>query len=150
MSHYADILGLLPYKAPFRFVDDLTKLSDSEVRGIYTFKSDEAFYAGHFPGQPVTPGVILTECMAQIGLVCLGIFLLRKDSSLKNSENLKIAFSESQVLFERPVYPNEKVEVTGKKLYWRLGKLKCEVEMRNSSGERVCHGKLSGMIVHEK
>ena len=67
----------MPYQAPFLFVDELISLSEHGVEGFYTFKKDEYFYQGHFKNNPITPGVILTEVMAQIGVVCLGIYLLR-------------------------------------------------------------------------
>src|SRR6478735_5771641 len=71
-----DILNYLPYKSSFLFVDHVTALDDDGVVGDYTLKSDAFFYEDHFPGNPVTPGVIITEIMAQIGLVVLGIHLM--------------------------------------------------------------------------
>ena len=68
------ILNHLPYKSSFRFVDNISLLNENEVRGEYTLKKDSFFYEDHFAGNPVTPGVIITEIMAQIGLVVLGIF----------------------------------------------------------------------------
>ena len=99
------------------------------------------FYKGHFKGNPITPGVILIETMAQIGLVCLGIYLtLKEDIS-------QIAFSSSEVEFLKPVYPNEKVTVISEKVYFRFGKLKCNVRMLNSNSEEVSNGTLSGIIM---
>ena len=83
------IISLLPYQKPFLFVDGIDEISETAVQGYYTFKKHESFYKGHFKNNPITPGVILTECMAQIGLVCLGIFLLR--SKLNESLNPQIA-----------------------------------------------------------
>ena len=71
------IISLLPYQKPFLFVEGIDSISEDEIKGHYTFKKDESFYEGHFKNNPITPGVILTECMAQIGLVCLGIYLLK-------------------------------------------------------------------------
>ena len=70
-----EILDLLPYSSPFLFVDELIEINDEGIKGTYTYRESEYFYAGHFKNNPVTPGVILTETMAQIGLVCLGIYL---------------------------------------------------------------------------
>ncbi len=71
-----EVLELLPQKRPFRFVDRLIRLDENGAVGEYTFRDDESFYPGHFPGNPVTPGVILTEAMCQTGIVALGIYLL--------------------------------------------------------------------------
>lgn len=137
------ILDLLPYGPTFLFVDELISISSEMVEGCYTFKKDEYFYQGHFKENPVTPGVILTECMAQIGLVCLGIYLMSTETS---SGKPKIAFSSSQMDFYKPVFPGEKVRVISEKEYFRFNKLKCKVKMLNMKGELVAKGTLSGMI----
>ncbi len=144
MKKYQHILDLLPYGPSFCFVDDLEHIDENGATGTYTFKESASFYAGHFPAQPITPGVLLTECMAQIGLVALGVYLL----SLKGKvdESLKIAFAESHVHFEKPVWPGETVKVVSRKIYWRMGKLKCEISMYNREQERTCYGQLSGLI----
>ena len=74
----------LPYTKPFLFVDEITQISETGVTGNYTFKENEYFYEGHFINNPITPGVILTETMAQIGVVCLGIYLLKDEISVIN------------------------------------------------------------------
>src|SRR6187402_2766684 len=122
-----DIISKLPYSKPFLFVDKITRIDENGVEGEFTFDENLDFYKGHFKENPVTPGVILTEVMAQIGLVCLGIFLLNgkiKSSSL-------IALTSTNIEFLKPVFPNEKVSVISKKIYFRFGKLKCEVIMKN-------------------
>ena len=63
------ILEYLPYEKPFLFVDRLESISEDGCVGYYTFKKEAYFYQGHFKDKPVTPGVLLTECMAQIGVV---------------------------------------------------------------------------------
>ena len=137
-----NILNKLPYTKPFLFVDDLVSVTEARAEGTYTFREDEFFYEGHFKDNPVTPGVILVECMAQIGLVCLGIFLL-KDSETKN---IQIALSSHQVDFYKPVFPKEKVTVISEKEYFRFHKLKCNVKMLNEAGEVVAKGTISGMM----
>lgn len=134
---------MLPYEVPFLFVDELVSVSQEGVEGYYIFKKDEYFYQGHFKSNPVTPGVILTECMAQIGLVCLGIFLLQIENS---SEKPAIALSSSVIDFYIPVFPGEKVKVISEKEYFRFNKLKCKVKMVNSKNELVAKGTISGML----
>ena len=138
------IISLLPYSKPFLFVDSITRIDENSITGEYKFSKDEFFYKGHFHNFPVTPGVILIETMAQIGVVCLGIFLLKdKISSVKFPE---IALVSSEVNFYLPVFPEEKVTVISEKVYFRLGKLKCNVKMKNEKGEVVCKGIISGMV----
>lgn len=118
-------------------------MTSEGITGNYTFKKDAYFYKGHFKNNPITPGVILTECMAQIGLVCLGIFML-KDEFLQG--NPQIALTSSQVDFFLPVLPGEKVTVVSEKEVFRFNKLKCNVRLLNEKGELVCRGKISGML----
>ncbi len=151
------IISLLPYSDPFLFVDSIIEVNENSITGEYRYKEDEYFYKGHFSKlngaskkYPVTPGVILIETMAQIGLVCFGIYLI-KDEPLKYEET-KIAMVSAQVDFFLPVFPGETVKVISNKIYFRFGKLKCNVEMRNSNGNIVCKGIISGMLglPHEK
>lgn len=137
-----DIIRHLPYSEPFLFVDEVLHADENGITGTYTFKEDLDFYKVHFKDNPVTPGVILTETMAQIGMVCLGIFLLGNELG----ENTVIAFTSAEMEFLKPVYPNEKVTVTSEKLFFRFGKLKCSAVMKNEAGQEVCRGTLAGMI----
>ncbi|MGY8909223.1 MAG: 3-hydroxyacyl-ACP dehydratase FabZ family protein [Flavobacteriales bacterium] len=141
-----EIIKNLPYQKPFLFVDELTEISENGITGNYTFKENEFFYEGHFKNNPITPGVILTETMAQIGLVCLGIFLL-KDEILSEDKKPKIALTSNQIDFFLPVLPNEKVIVISEKEYFRFNKLKCKVKMMNEKNELVCRGTISGMLI---
>lgn len=142
---YEEILEYLPYSKPFLFVDELIHINKNGVEGAYTFNENSGFYEGHFKNNPVTPGVILTECCAQIGLVALGIYLLFKEEESKN-DNFKIGLSSSEMEFYEPVFPNEKVTVTSEKIYFRFQKLKCKVKMHNAEGKLVCKGTIAGML----
>lgn len=139
-----DILSSLPYTHPFLFVDKIIHIDENGVTGTFRFTEDSYFYRGHFKDNPVTPGVILTECMAQTGVVCLGIFLLQNNEA--DNKISKMAMSSSEVNFFSPVYPGEEVMVVSKKEYFRFNKLKCAVEMYNSSGKLICSGKIAGMV----
>jgi 3-hydroxyacyl-[acyl-carrier-protein] dehydratase len=145
MKNLDDILKKLPYSDPFLYVDSLTAITDEGSEGTFIFKDSLPFYKGHFKDFPVTPGVILTECCAQIGLVCLGIHLLARENDIE-SKDIQIAMSSMQMEFLKAVYPNEKVRVISEKNYFRFSKLKCKVTMYNSRDEIVCKGTISGMF----
>ena len=140
-----EIIALLPYQKPFLFVDEISSISENGVTGNYTFKETEFFYKGHFKENPITPGVILTETMAQIGVVCLGIYLLKDD--VYEEKKPQIALTSNEINFYLPVFPNEKVTVISEKEYFRFNKLKCAVKMFNEKEELVCRGTISGMLV---
>jgi len=142
-----EILKYLPYKSSFLFVDNISALDENGVTGDYTLKPDAFFYEDHFPGNPVTPGVILTEIMAQIGLVVLGIHLmLTSDHEVVMDEGSFPLLTSTEVSFFKMVLPKEKVIVTSKKLYFRFGKLKCAIQMHDTMGDVIAKGIFSGVI----
>ena len=146
---YDHILNLLPYKSSFRFVDEITSLDANGVAGNYTLKKDSFFYKDHFPGNPVTPGVIITEIMAQTGLVVLGIYLIsteKKRKSVGHDENILPLLTSTEVSFYKMVLPGEKVTIISKKQYFRFNKLKCYIEMVNEGGELIARGTFSGIM----
>lgn len=139
-----EIIAKLPFSKPFLFVDEIVRIDENGVEGCFTFDENLDCYRGHFVGNPITPGVLLTETMAQIGVVCLGIFLVN-DTLM--SETL-ISLNSTNIEFLKPVFPGEKVTVISEKVYFRFGKLKCKVCMMNHRNEMVCQGDIAGMILN--
>jgi 3-hydroxyacyl-[acyl-carrier-protein] dehydratase len=129
-------------------VDNISELNEDGVTGDYTLREDAFFYEDHFVGNPVTPGVIITEIMAQIGLVVLGIFLMLKETEFNfNPDDAMFPLlTSTEVSFHKMVLPGQKVTVISKKQYFRFGKLKCYVEMVDNSGELIANGMFSGII----
>lgn len=142
----AEILSKLPYQEPFLFVNHIDEVNSNSIKGSFTFKASSWFYKGHFKNNPVTPGVILTECAAQIGLASFGLFLLSQNEDL-NVDQVKLAMTSSNVEFLKPVLPDDKVVVEAEKMYFRFNKLKSSIKMFNSSGDAVLKGELAGVIL---
>lgn len=140
-----EILDRIPHQEPFRFIDDILEIDNNSICGEYTYKENEFFYKGHFPDFPVTPGVILTETMAQIGLLALGIFLSKESQDPK-----KVFMTSSNIDFRETVLPGEKVIVKAKKIFFRLNKLKCEVSMHHEEKGLICKGTISGIFIQKK
>lgn len=141
----AELLALLPQQEPFRFVDEILAVDAEGIEAAYTWRSDAAFYRGHFPGNPVTPGVLLVESMAQAAVVAHGIHLVMLEG--EDPAKLLTFFTDAQVEFSGMVPPGARVTIQGQKLFWRRRKLRSEVEMRLEDGSLVCAGTLSGMGV---
>jgi 3-hydroxyacyl-[acyl-carrier-protein] dehydratase len=143
----AEVLARIPQQEPFRFVDEILSIDEDGIEAAYTWRADADFYRGHFPGNPVTPGVLLIESMAQAGVVALGLYLLAKEGSGAESDKIVTVFTDVQVDFSGMVKPGDRVRIEARKVFWRRRKLRSEVEMRLEDGTVVCSGVLSGMGV---
>ena len=142
-----EILELVPQQAPFRFIDEIIDLDDDGIVACYTYKADEVFYPGHFPGNPITPGVILLETMAQTAVVAYGIYLASKELEREEIKKILTVFTEAEVEFSGIVRPGDKVIIRAKKKYFRRLKLKAEAEITLENGDVVCSGSIAGMGV---
>lgn len=85
-ADFADALSALPHGASFRFVDHLATLEPGKAAtGTYLLRGDEAFLEGHFPGQPIMPGVLLCEAVAQLAGVAA-----QSDTKIAPLKNMRL------------------------------------------------------------
>lgn len=142
-----EVLALIPQQEPFRFIDEILELDSEHIVARYVFSAEADFYRGHFPGRPITPGVILVETMAQAGVVAFGIYLYALEFSADEVEKMLTVFTDASVDFSGEVLPGERVTTTAHVKFFRRKKLRARVEMRRDDGTVVCSGELSGMGV---
>jgi 3-hydroxyacyl-[acyl-carrier-protein] dehydratase len=141
----AEVLALLPQQEPFRFVDEILELGDEHIVARYTFRPDADFYRGHFPGNPITPGVLLIEAMAQTGVVALGIYLVSRERSAEDVKRVLTVFTDVTAEFSGVVRPGDRVTMRARKVFFRRMKLRAEVEMRRDDGTLVATATVAGM-----
>ena len=143
----AEVLAAVPHRPPFRFVDEILELDDEHIVAAYRFAPDADFYRGHFPGRPVTPGVLLVEAMAQAAVVAHGLYLVAKTIPAAELGAGLYLFTEASVEFAGMVAPGERVTIHGRKVFLRRQKLRSAVEMTGADGRIVCIGTLAGVRV---
>lgn len=142
-----EVLEMLPQKEPFLFVDEILEVDDDHIVARYRFRPDADFYRGHFPDHPVTPGVILLESLAQVGVVGLGLYQIARDQGREAVRNALALFTDANVEFSGLVSPGDQVTIRAKKVFFRRGKIRSEAEMTLDDGTVVISGIISGMGV---
>ncbi|MGC2063862.1 MAG: 3-hydroxyacyl-ACP dehydratase FabZ [Thermodesulfovibrionales bacterium] len=104
MMSINEILNTLPHRYPFLLVDRVTELQPGEyIKGIKNVTINEPFFPGHFPGQPIMPGVLIIEAMAQIA----GILAYRSGIEGKSMYFMSIEHAK----FRRPVIPGDQINL---------------------------------------
>ena len=142
------MLALLPQQEPFRFVDEILEVDDDHIVSRYTFRPEADFYRGHFPGNPITPGVLLIEAMAQTGVVALGIYIVARERGARGgAPRAHRVHRRARAEFSGVVRPGDTVTIRARKVFFRRMKLRAEVEMRLADGSLVATATLAGMGV---
>jgi len=134
MLNINEIMNLLPHRYPMLLVDRVLEIDDDGKRivGLKNVSANEQFFQGHFPGNPVMPGVLIVEAMAQ----CAAILGLR---DMPDRERKLFLFGGvDKARFRRPVVPGDQL------------RLECVVLHRRASSVKI-HGKatVDGQLVAE-
>jgi len=102
-----DILPILPHRPPFLFVDRVTQLDPGKsIVAERALRAEEAFFAGHFPGQPIMPGVLIAEALAQTSGLLIG--LTEKLTAAQRPDRPRAFFlAGNQIKFTHPARPGD-------------------------------------------
>ncbi len=106
MSHRTEeVLTLIPHRPPFLFLDEILERDEKHIKAVKTLHPDEPYLAGHYPGRPIMPGVLICECVFQAGAALLfgrGGLDPQKVPVLTKIQNAR---------FRRPVFPGAKLVI---------------------------------------
>ena len=120
-----EIFDLLPHRYPFLLIDRVIEMEGyRRAVGIKNVTINEPFFQGHWPGQPIMPGVLILEAMAQLS----GVLLLRR---LENTGKLAVLWSIDKVKLRRSVIPGDqlRIEIEATKVKDKIGQVKAKAKV---------------------
>ncbi len=122
----SEIQAAIPHRPPFLLVDEIVSQSADQIVCRKRFSGDEWFFAGHYPDDPIVPGVLLCEAALQTGAILLGRSRVGKENSTSSelqsdsSQHIPVVTRMNEVRFKQIVRPGETIEIETK-LRERLG-----------------------------
>lgn len=102
-----EVEQLIPHRPPFLFVDEIVSRTDTSLVSRRTWRAEEDFYKGHYPGAPITPGVLLCEAVFQTG----ALLLAGKFSGEGKQAGVPLLAKVENVRFRTPVYPGDTITI---------------------------------------
>tara|TARA_B100001250_G_C19443206_1_gene632707 strand:+ start:101 stop:556 length:456 start_codon:yes stop_codon:yes gene_type:complete len=134
---------LIPHRDPFLFLDELINIKKLEsATGIKTFKENEEFFKGHFPGHPIVPGVILVEMMAQAGAALIAYSIKEK-----TTDKIVYLMNIEKTKFRKPVFPNQNIYTDVKAIRSKGRVWKLEGITYDAQHNTLCEATWSAMIM---
>lgn len=135
-----DIQKILPHRYPFLLIDKVVEMEEGKfVKAIKNVTVNEPFFQGHFPGNPIMPGVLICEALAQTGAVMLL-------SMPENKGKLGVFTGINNFKFRRQVVPGDTLELSAELITYRHGMGKANVKA-TVEGQAAAMGEISFAIV---
>lgn len=140
MLNNIDIQKILPHRYPFLLVDKIVEIEEGKsVKGIKNVTINEPFFQGHFPGNPIMPGVLICEALAQVGAVLLL-------SMEENKGKIGVFTGINNFKFRRQVIPGDTLELNAELVTYRHGMGKANVEAL-VDGQTAAKGEISFAVI---
>lgn len=132
-----EILAHLPHRYPFLLIDRVLELGEGKLVALKNVTMNEPYFTGHFPGQPIMPGVIILEALAQAA----GLIILKSDPTLTHENNLFLFVGMDNVRFKRMVLPGDQLLLNVELLRKKQDLYKFQV-VATVNGEIACAAEL--------
>lgn len=129
------VTDLIPHRPPFLFVDEIVGQIPDGLVARRTWRAEEDFYKGHYPGAPITPGVLLCEAVFQTA--CCFMVMKARAAGAKAGEGLPLIAKISDVRFRHPVFPGETVLIEVKQKDALAGFTMLGGSMKKADGTRI-------------
>jgi 3-hydroxyacyl-[acyl-carrier-protein] dehydratase len=135
MSALDDVKALIPHRPPFLFVDGIVSETADGLTASRVWRAEEDFYKGHYPGAPITPGVLLCEAVFQTG----ALFMARQAQAAGATpgSGVPLLSKISDVRFRTPIYPGDAVVIEVKKKDVVAGFTMMAGNVKKADGTRV-------------
>ena len=142
-----DIMNYLPHRYPFLLVDRVTEVSDSGGKGYKNVTMNEEFFQGHFPGNPIMPGVLIIEGMAQCAAF-IAMKIKEKKGVNNLTGNIVLFLMINNAKFRRQVLPGDKLDydIQVMKLSSKVAKFMCHAKVE---GELAAEAELTAMTTEK-
>ena len=139
-----NFLNYMPQREPFLFVDRVVEVTDSSIKTEKQIQADEPFFAGHFPGRPIMPGVLICEAVFQSS----SILMSKRSGASSNDGRIPLITRIANVKLKRVVLPGDlmEVEVKLKEILGQAVYMSGKVKVK---GETVLTVEFSAMLVTE-
>jgi 3-hydroxyacyl-[acyl-carrier-protein] dehydratase len=131
----SEVTDLIPHRPPFLFVDAIVSETPESLIARRTWRAEEDFYQGHYPGAPITPGVLLCEAVFQTG----ALFMAKQALALgaKPGAGVPLLAKITEVRFRHPVYPGDEILIEVKRKETLGGFTMMSGAIKKADGTRV-------------
>ncbi len=129
------VTSLIPHRPPFLFIDEIVSHDATTLSAKRTWRAEEDFYKGHYPGAPITPGVLLCESVFQAAACFMA--LKARAAGVKPGEGVPLIAKISDVRFRNPVFPTDTVIIDVKQKEAIGGFTMMIGTMKKADGTRV-------------
>jgi len=146
-----EIFKLIPHRPPFLLVDEVTELNQELTKALGVKKTNEGdwFFKGHFPGNPIMPGVLIIEALAQTGGILCSYKRRYLGEDKGDTPPLTLFIAIDEVRFKKPVVPGDSLDLRVNEIYYNrhsISRYTCEAKVGNDA---VASGILTAKYIVE-